>query len=358
MQANGPSPDSPRVPDQGSSMPPPGGWINMVPPTKVHGELSQSFAAVLTAFIIILLVDTLSLVFLFLFGSDAAGTFGVGPQVISIAIDIYLGINLLRGKNWARVWMIVRSVAGIVIFGIMYIIQGDIPDLVLNTGVLLAIILLITGRSSSLRTAGSGVLCGAAVIGTFTWLFMLPGVNLTTVPEKEIPASYETFSGHGFFSVAYPPDWETDEAALPDLQQYFQDYASEEGLEAEFEKAQIVFSCWKYEDDLPEAFVVVSLEPKPGWPLHTVVESTHNWSKENIEEYIEYSRVKTTVGSRETIIVTYQGRDTLDTLNKYTLGYIYGDKFLWSVVCGCDISYYPLYSDDFENIVRSLRVEW
>ena len=102
----------------------------------------------------------------------------------------------------------------------------------------------------------------------------------------------------------------------------------------------------------------VQVQPKEFWPLEALVESTNEVAEENIEQYVEHSRVSTSIGGRKAIIQTYEGYDSEHVLSSFTTSYIVGDKFIWAVVCVCDSENFDTYKDTFDNIVRSLRVEY
>jgi hypothetical protein len=338
--------------------PPLGGYTSGSFLKKGHGELSQSFSAIVTAIVILFSVDLLNILVLFL-GNNKEQSFPNRFQWFSIVIDVILGIYILKGKKWARDWMLIRSILGIVVWGGLLLYRGEIPTLIMNTGVLVALILLLTGTSNRIRTVGSIVLTGATVIIPVVWIFIVPSINLPTLPETQIPSSYQTYANQGFFSISYPPDWETDTAILSQLQQNIEQYAQGKDIESEVNNAQVVFSGWQNINDSSNyAFTIVCTEPKPVWPLHTVVESTDEWNKENIGQYVEFSRSRTKIGGREAIISVYQGLDSDSVLSKYTMAYISGDQFIWTVVCGCMVEAYGNHLDTFDNIVRSLRAEY
>jgi hypothetical protein len=89
-----------------------------------------------------------------------------------------------------------------------------------------------------------------------------------------------------------------------------------------------------------------------------MVESTHQWSLENIEQYVEHSRIKTTIGDKKAIIQNYQGLDVENNLTGYITAYVAGEKFLCTVLCACDAKRLDFNLDTSEQVVRSLRVEY
>lgn len=328
---------------------------------KRHGELSQGHSAVLAAVIIIFIIDLLGIIFTF-FAGEEPGT-RVFPSnyhlAFSVIIDIFLGINLLRGRRWARTWMLVRLVLGIVVWGIVFAVQGDSGSLLLNTGVLIALILLLTGTSTRLRLAGGILFAVVAFIGGMILSFMAFATGLPTTPGTSmIPESYSTYTSEGFFSISYPSDWTPVMSIVAEAEKQMKQYLKDIGMESQASEGQLVFLGKNMAEDDDFAIVSVSVEPSSIWPLESMVEIFHQWSIQNIDRYIEHSRVKTKIGGRNAIIQIYQGNDVDSYFTGYTAAYVAGDKFLWTVACVCDGSRLDYNLDTFDKVVRSLRVEY
>ena len=113
-----------------------------------YGELSQSRDAVWTAVGIIFFIDLLNIVLSIIFSVIVA------QDIIPIVIDLYLGINLLRGKRSARTWMLIRVVLGLLVWGILAIFQKDFGGLIMQVGFCGAILVLLTGISTRNRILG------------------------------------------------------------------------------------------------------------------------------------------------------------------------------------------------------------
>jgi len=331
---------------------------------KGYGELSQSRAAVFTAVGIIFALDLLVMLFLgfvgeipkeHLFGTDFRFILTI---IINFCLDLFLGINLLRGKSWARTWMLIRLVGGIILWGGVLVIQGDFGSVILNTGVLLALILLLTGVSTRLRLVGSVALAVVATLVGMAWTVMPPLTTLPKTPETPIPESFSTYTSEGFFSISYPPDWVPVMSIIEELEKEIKLYGKSLGLESQVREMQVVFSAGKKTEDGGTLYLTVLVQPRDFWPLDTMVEAANEWAKENIEQYVEYSRVSTTIGGKKAIIQTYQGYDVDHVLSRYTISYVVGEEFIWTVVCGSDSQNFDAYADTFDDIVRSLRVEY
>lgn len=113
-----------------------------------YGELSQSRDAVWTAVGIIFFIDLLNIVLSIIFSVIVA------LDIVPIVIDLYLGINLLRGKRSARTWMLIRVVLGLLVWGILAIFQKDFGGLIMQVGFCGAILVLLTGISTRNRILG------------------------------------------------------------------------------------------------------------------------------------------------------------------------------------------------------------
>lgn len=325
---------------------------------KRSWEINQSRAAVFTAVGIILLIDIISIISYTLTEFDRPGL-----VVGSIIMDIFLGIFLILGKNWARIWIIFRAALGLVIWGLVSLVDGDYGGLLLNTGVLVAVILLLTGSSTRFRIVGSGFLAAVAFIGGITIVIfqeiIVPSVDLPSAPATyTIPTSFDTYTSEGFFSISYPPDWSPEMSLVEEIEEGVLQFLKDEGMGSEAEDYQIVFigGNLSYDDDYVS--VIVCVESKGIWPLEAMVESNHQWSIENMERYIERSRVKTTIDGNVAIIQTYQGEDVDSYLTGFTSAVIASDNFLWTVICSCDNDQLDSNLDTFEKVVRSLRVEY
>jgi hypothetical protein len=329
---------------------------------KGYIEFSQSRSAIFIALSIILLLDLIGIIVTLTEASSDA-TFFSSPFTLvgSIILDIFLGVKILQGKNWARMWMLIRIVAGMVIFGGIALIQGNFGELTITTGLSLTLILLLTGTSTRLRIAGSIVLGALAILGgiilTFTMDFM---TDLPTVPETSTPDYFSTYTSEGFFSISYPPDWDPIMSIIEEAEVDMKQWLKSEGFESQADEMQLVFGAAKLAVDEDYPIVTIMVAPQGLWPLGTIVEADTQWAREIVEQYVEHSIVKTTIGGREAIIVISQGvmPDFSLSPQRVTTAYIAGSEFIWVVVGMCDIQDSDAYLDTFDDIVRSLRVEY
>jgi hypothetical protein len=119
-------------------------------PDQGWGEISQSHGAVIAAAVIILFNALLSIITSFSGDAGSPGLF-----IGSFIFDIILSINILRGKHWARTWMLIRAVLGFIIWFIVSLAMKDYASAIIQVGYFTSIILLLTGHTTRLRLWGS-----------------------------------------------------------------------------------------------------------------------------------------------------------------------------------------------------------
>jgi hypothetical protein len=334
--------------------------VTALPPRKSFGQLSQGRSAIVSAVIIMLITDLFGLLSTFLVDNLETSAFLTSVQVvISTIIDVFLAINILRGKSWARTWMLIRFAIGIVLWGIVFVVQGDLASLIINTGILLALIILLTGTSTRFRLIGGIALAIVALIGglvfsIFTYVTDLPSVSETLI----IPEYFSTYASEGFFSISYPPDWSPEMSKIDEIEKEAKKYLNNISISSKVDQYQLVFIGGFFSGDDNFKYLSISVEPKNLLPVETLVESTHQWCVENVKDYSELSRVKTTIGGKSAVIQIYRGRDVDDYLTGFTSAIVVGDKFLWTVICLCDSEKLDSNLDTFDEVIRSLRVEY
>jgi hypothetical protein len=332
-----------------------------IPPVQANSnEIKQSRSAVITAVVINLLLDLVGLILIFTLNSSETSVFRSPVFFLgSAVIDIVLAINMLRGKQWARTWFIIRCVGGIVIYGGISLLQKDYGTLVLNTGVLTSLIILLTGKSNLSRTGTSvGLLIVSIAVGLYLSIFGITSNLAVTPADNTIPANFETYTSEGFFSISFPADWSPEQSAIKELEKSAKQFMTTEGLNYKEGEFQIVFVGGTFSDDNNIAAVTISVEPLKLWPLETMVENTHQWYKENAAKYVEFSRTKTTINDTDAIICTFQSEDGDGILSGFKVAYVKGSKFLWTIACLCNSYNLNGNLDTFDQVVRSLRMEF
>jgi hypothetical protein len=160
------------------------------------------------------------------------------------------------------------------------------------------------------------------------------------------------------FTGIRTPEWNPEMSAISELEKLTKQDASDAGMQAQVENYQVVFIGGEFSDDENFIGVAVSVEPKSIWPLETVVESTHQQIQQLDDSYREISRIKTTINGNEAIIQSYTGEDSEDFPTGFYAAYVAADKFVWTVGCLCAAGELDSNLETFDQVVRSLRVEY
>ena len=180
-----------------------------------------------------------------------------------------------------------------------------------------------------------------------------------TEPEPAIPDHYTTYTDEqGLFSISYPPQWELELSSIEEIQGFVEDIVSSITSDIPIEEANIVFMAGVPIGNgyLPNVNITVE-------PLNTAISTHDDMAAAGIQglrlaglDYHEYSRVKTTVDGRTATIIECQinlaGFGTL----RYLLMCCIVNKTVWGVTCTALPDGYSEWEDDFDAIVRSLRI--
>jgi hypothetical protein len=326
---------------------------------KTSRQIFQSSSAIIASVVIIAASYFFAILFSALPGveSQAPIQFLIFPSAI---IDLFICINLLSGKYWARTWMLVRLIVGCILWGGIYSLQGNLGGLILALGEAIPPILLLTGISTRVRVIGS---ISLAIVGLGVGLLwdavIVPSISLRSLPETFIISnSFSTYSSPGFFNISYPKDWLPLTSKMAEIEADMKRSANARlGIAAnQVNSFQLLFAGGKETNDGDFHMVQVTIQPKDIWPLASVVESTYVLGKKSIPQFIEFSRIKTRIGGREAIIQTGQYSEE-NYLIGYMSAYILARDHIWIVNCACDSNNLATNLNTFDQVVRSLRVE-
>lgn len=178
-------------------------------------------------------------------------------------------------------------------------------------------------------------------------------------PEPEIPANYTTYTDEAkLFSISYPPDWETALSFTANFEKDAKEVVSSLKSGVPVGRASVIFLAGRLTATGHEPNVSIVVGPIPeGISTHDqMVEAEVEKAKKVFQDYREFSRVKTTVGGREATIVDWEG--TLPEQGKRHFLYMIMlvDKTTWVVTCGTLTKDFAEWENDFNAIVRSLRI--
>ena len=186
-----------------------------------------------------------------------------------------------------------------------------------------------------------------------------PQLSEETPPKPEITADYTTYTDESkLFSISYPSDWETALSRMPELRSKTKEYINKLKSGIPVEQASTIFFAGRRTATAYDPSLSITVEPmlEGMVALDQMVESEVRGVKTVILDYRELSMVKTTIDGREATIWDYEGtipgQSKLHFLTMITLV----DRTTWVVGCDTSIDDFAQWENDFNTIVRSLRI--
>ena len=179
------------------------------------------------------------------------------------------------------------------------------------------------------------------------------------VSEPEIPPHYTTFTDEaGLFSISYPPDWEPALSLIPDVWAAVKDVITSIESDLPVENIRFIFFAGLPIEGgyAPNVNIVVESIPGVIWTHDKVVEAEITGIKQIIQDYHEFSRVKTTVDGRETTIVDWEGTYPQLGKGRVLQMIVLVGKTAWIVTCTPPSGESSKWAKDFGAVVRSLRI--
>jgi hypothetical protein len=179
--------------------------------------------------------------------------------------------------------------------------------------------------------------------------------------QPQIPEDYVTYTDEaGVFSISYPPEWEPALHLLAIREQHAKEYVNNLDENIPVEKASIIFFAGLAAADerySPNCGIVIEPLKYNISNIDIVCESEILGIKKYAKKYDEISREKTIIDGKEAIIVqnvqTMPEESTLYMMNMFVVV----DNSIWTVGCtALNESEYRKWEEDFNNIVRSLRI--
>ena len=177
--------------------------------------------------------------------------------------------------------------------------------------------------------------------------------------EPAIPSHFTTYTDKlGLFSISYPPEWELALEVIEEAEQAVKDIISSIDSDLPVERFSCIFAA-----RLPtmEGFMTnvnIVVEPLPGimWTHDKVVTAAIEGIKAVVSDYHEFSRVKTTIDNRTATIIDYQATIAGLGTGRFVQMMFIVNKTFWGVTCTALPDEYSEWEDDFDAIVRSLRI--
>ncbi len=162
----------------------------------------------------------------------------------------------------------------------------------------------------------------------------------------------------GLFSISYPSEWESLLEYIEELEQSVEDIMSSITSDLPMEETYLLFAAGlpTIEGYMPNVNIAVESLPGINWTLDETVTAGIEGIKELVSDYHEFSRVKTTVGNRTATIREWQGTIPGFSTLYYVQMNLLVSKTYWVVSCTTLPDEYSKWEDDFDAIVRSLRI--
>lgn len=180
-----------------------------------------------------------------------------------------------------------------------------------------------------------------------------------TPTEPAIPANYATYTDElKLFSISYPPEWDINQSLLADMGQAAKDYIKSVNSDLPIEKVSYLFFAGKKvgEGYMPNVNIAVEPVPQGVRTNDQLVEAELRGLKAVVQDYVQVSRIKTTVGGREATILDHEySFPNMGRFHALQM-FILTDKAAWGVTCTSVPEDFSRWEEDFQSVVRSLRI--
>jgi hypothetical protein len=182
---------------------------------------------------------------------------------------------------------------------------------------------------------------------------------------SEITTNYTTYTDDAqLFSISYPSDWELGLSSIADFDNTVKHAISEIKSGAPIERPSMLFLAGQptaeggYSPDV-NIYVepVFAVNPTEGLATNDqMVEAEIRGLNTYVKDYNEFSRIKTTIDGREATIVDYEGTFAGAEKMHRLLMITFAGKTVWIVTCSSTVEDFATWENNFNTIVRSLRI--
>ncbi len=201
---------------------------------------------------------------------------------------------------------------------------------------------------------------GVSIIASAIFLAIFCTACVTEA-EWVIPDDFVTYDDpDGLYSISYPSDWKKDLPMLKQMEDFVKDYIAdiEEGIPVE--QATLLFLAGIPDSGGYHPNVTIAIEPLPMGVvgIRTLLRAEMNGITAVVQDFQELSREKVKIGGRDAYILEYKGTfPGLGTVHAMVLMTMAGEN-AWSVSCTSieGLDDYDQHADDFQSILRSLRI--
>jgi len=184
------------------------------------------------------------------------------------------------------------------------------------------------------------------------------GETLPAPTEITTADNYTTYTDEArVFSISYPADWEADFSLIQGLEQNAKDALNKLKSGQPLEDSTMVFLCGHRTKTAFEPNMNVSVVPivsKTATYDQIIAEELQSQAK-IYQDFQETFRLETTVDGRKAVISEWEGTPEKTRLHFLQL-YTVKDRTVWIITCISLASDFSQWQNDFNTIVRSLRI--
>ncbi|MCJ7829277.1 MAG: hypothetical protein MUP81_06020 [Dehalococcoidia bacterium] len=187
---------------------------------------------------------------------------------------------------------------------------------------------------------------------------LLSPAPVSTKPE--IPADFTTYTDEtNVFNVSYPSDWELALSSIAGADEYTKEVIRQLNAGIPVDKTSTLFIAGlRTATGGHDPTVMIIVEPVPEEiPTHIeMVEAEIRGAKKIIPDYKQISRLKITIDGREATILEWEGTAPGQTKAHFLQMLTIARETTWLVSCATSVSDFSKWQNDFNAIVRSLRI--
>ena len=177
--------------------------------------------------------------------------------------------------------------------------------------------------------------------------------------EQEIPSDFTTYTDEiGLFSISYPSEWETALSSMGITEEAVKDYISSIDSNVPINEAQYIFAAGLpvTEGYMPNVNIVVEPLPQGAFTHDEYVEANIIGIKDIVSDYRLFSQKKTKINGKTTTILDYEGTYPQLGVFRCKQSILITGNNGWVVSCVPPQGEFSLWEDDFDAILKSLRV--
>ena len=199
----------------------------------------------------------------------------------------------------------------------------------------------------------------ACIVAIIVIVVIATSTPASVEPEPAIPDHFTTYTDElGLFSISYPPDWDLHLDVIEEREQIVREIIDSISSETPPQDYRLLFIAGIPTDMGMNPNVNIGVQPFSGiaGTLDEGVNAAVEALKLFTSDYYEFSRVKTIIDGRAAAVIEYQATvPGLPTMHcKQMMCTV--KKTVWIVTCTTSPEKYSKWEDDFEAIVRSLRI--